>query len=435
MKTPVEVIESKKRGEVLEERELRNFFAGYMKGEVADYQMSAWLMAACLKGLEPSEILTLTKCTVESGRHRPHENYDGKPVVDKHSTGGVGDKPTIVLLPLVACMGVLVPTLAGRGLGHTGGTVDKLESIPGLFQQFTWEEARRFLRENGAIFMTQTDDVAKLDKRLYALRDVTGTVDSVGLITASILGKKLCETLDGLVLDVKYGSGAFMRTVSDAEALAMSLFRTSTSFGVRTEVLLTDMNEPLGEWAGNGVEVMEAVRMLRGEKTEERFRLVTLSLAESMCRLAFPEEKKRDFRPELEKLMESGEAYERFLKIISSQGAEKWAVENLDMILSPAGNLTEYKAKESGFIRKIDTFGLGQLLIRLGAGRRVLTDKIDHKPGLRFNKKLGDKVEKGETIMEVYSSKPFDVSELPELFLVGEEPETRPSCVRQLKIS
>ncbi|MBR4465784.1 thymidine phosphorylase [bacterium] len=435
MKTPVEVIEAKKRGEIIKADDLRRFFAGYMSGEVADYQMSAWLMAACIKGLDPSEVLCMTECIVESGRRRPKESYYGKPVVDKHSTGGVGDKPTIVLLPLLACMGALVPTLAGRGLGHTGGTVDKLESIPGLFQQFTWEEARGFLRENGAIFMTQTDDVAKLDKRLYALRDVTGTVDSVGLITASILGKKLCETLDGLVLDVKYGSGAFMRTVSDAETLAMSLFRTSTSFGVRTEVLLTDMNEPLGEWAGNGVEVMEAVRMLRGERTEERFRLVTLSLAESMCRLAFPEDKKRDFRPELEKLMESGEAYERFLKIISSQGAEKWAVENLDMILSPAGNLTEYKAKESGFIRKIDTFGLGQLLIRLGAGRRVLTDKIDHKPGLRFNKKLGDKVEKGETIMEVYSSKPFDVSELPELFLVGEEPETRPSCVRQLKIS
>ncbi len=435
MKTPVEVIESKKRGEVLEERELRNFFAGYMKGEVADYQMSAWLMAACLKGLEPSEILTLTKCTVESGRHRPHENYDGKPVVDKHSTGGVGDKPTIVLLPLVACMGVLVPTLAGRGLGHTGGTVDKLESIPGLFQQFTWEEARRFLRENGAIFMTQTDDVAKLDKRLYALRDVTGTVDSVGLITASILGKKLTETLDGLTLDVKYGSGAFMRTFEDAERLALSLFRTATSFGVRTEVLLTDMNEPLGEWAGNAVEVMEAVRMLRGEKVEERFFNVTMSLAESMCKLAFPEEKKRDFRPELEKLLLSGEAYGRFLKIISSQGAEKRALENLDEVLSPAQNLTEYKASESGFIRKVDTFGVGQFLIRLGAGRRVLTDRIDHKAGLRFLKHLGDKVEKGETIMEVYSSRPLEKAEISEIFLIGEEPEDPGSYVRHLKIS
>ncbi|MBR4821189.1 hypothetical protein IKZ70_04930, partial [bacterium] len=197
----------------------------------------------------------------------------------------------------------------------------------------------------------------------------------------------------------------------------------------------TDMNEPLGEWAGNGVEVMEAVRMLRGEQVEERFREVTLSLAEAMCRLAFPEEKKRDFRPELEKLLANGEAYERFLKIISSQGAEKWALENLDMILSPAANRTECNASESGFITKVDTFALGQLLIRLGAGRRVLTDKIDHKPGLRFLKHLGDKVEKGETIMEVYSSKPFDAKELPELFLIGEEPETQGSYVRHLKIS
>lgn len=433
MKTPVETIEAKKRGETLPKEELRNFFAGYMAGEVADYQMSAWLMAACLKGLDPSEVLTLTECIVESGTCRPKENFS-KPVVDKHSTGGVGDKPTIVLLPLMSCMGALVPTLAGRGLGHTGGTVDKLESIPGLRQQFSWREAQKLLEKNGAAFLTQTDEVARLDKRLYALRDVTGTVDSIGLITASILGKKLSETLDGLVLDVKYGGGAFMRDFSDAEQLALSLRRVAASFGVRAEVLLTDMNEPLGEWAGNGVEIMEAVKMLKGEKVEERFHNVTMSLAEAMCRLAFPEEKKA-FRPELERRLASGEAYERFLSIISAQGVRSETVEKLDEILAPAPYRLDLKARESGYVEKVDAFMLGKLLIRLGAGRLVLTDEIDHKPGLRFAKRIGDRVEKGETLMEVYSSAPLDISEIPPAFLLGGKPKSAGDYIHELKIS
>ncbi|MBR5624749.1 thymidine phosphorylase [bacterium] len=420
MKTAVEMIEAKKRGQTASREELRAFFGGYMEGKVADYQMSAYLMAVCLNGLEPSETLALTECIIESGTSRPRENF-GRPVIDKHSTGGVGDKPTIVLLPLLACMGALVPTLAGRGLGHTGGTVDKLEAIPGLRQMFSWEEGQRLLKENGAAFMTQSDEVARLDKRLYALRDVTGTVDSIGLITSSILGKKLSESLDGLVLDVKYGSGAFMRTFEEAEKLARSLHKVSTSFGVRTEVLLTDMNEPLGEWAGNGVEVMEAMRMLRGEKTEERFYNVTMSLAESMCRLAFPNDRK-DFRKELEQKLKSGEAYERFLKMISGQGASAETVSKLDEILAPPEHCLVVKAPESGYLREIDTFALGKLLITLGAGRKVLTDKIDHKPGLRFKLRRGEYVDKGEAIMEVYSSRALDISEIPEIFSIGLEP-------------
>ena len=274
--------------------------------------------------------------------------------------------------------------------------------------------------------------ITRLDKRLYALRDVTGTVDSVGLITSSILGKKLSESLDGLVLDVKYGSGAFMRTYEDAEKLALSLFQVATSFGVRTEVILTDMNEPLGEWAGNGVEVMEAVKMLRGEKTEERFYNVTMSLAEAMCRLAFPHDG-RDLKAELEHKIKSGEAYERFLKIISAQGASAETVAKLDEILAPAEHRLVLKSGESGYLKEIDTFALGKLLISLGAGRRVLTDPIDHKPGLRFVKRIGERVEKGEPIMEIYSSRPLGAEDVPGIFVLGNDPPDLGEYIRPLK--
>jgi len=419
MKTPVEMIEAKKRNETIAAADLEAFLEGYMKGTVADYQMSAYLMAVCFNGLSVEEVLTLTRCIRESGSKRPKENF-GKPVVDKHSTGGVGDKPTIVLLPLLASAGALVPTLAGRGLGHTGGTVDKLESIPGLRQQYSWEEAQKLLKKNGAAFLTQTDDVARLDKKLYALRDVTGTVDSVGLITSSILGKKLSETLDGLVLDVKYGSGAFMKTYEDALVLAKLLKQVSSLMGTEAEVLLTDMNEPLGEWAGNGVEVLEAARMLRGEKVEERFYEVTMSLAEAMHGLAFPKACS-DVRKKLEAKLKSGEAYERFIDIILSQGAEKEAVDDLDKLLAPPAPCSVLRADRSGYITGVNAHALGTLLIKMGAGRQILSDKIDHKPGLRFLKKRGEKVACGEVLMEICSSTPFEPPPVSCIYTIKEE--------------
>ena len=246
----------------------------------------------------------------------------------------------------------------------------------------------------------------KVDKRLYALRDVTGTVDSIGLITSSILGKKLSEELDGLVLDVKYGSGAFMTTYEDAKSLAELLVKVSTLMGTVAKVLLTDMNEPLGEWAGNGVEVMEAVRMLRGETVEPRFYEVTINLAEAMYQLAFPGDCK-NVREKLVAKLQSGEAYEKFLAIITAQGVESETLGKLDGILAPPKSAGVLRADRTGYVSKVNAHALGTLLIKMGAGRKVLSDKIDHKPGLRFLKKRGDKVEKGEALLEAYASSPL----------------------------
>ncbi|MBQ7555131.1 thymidine phosphorylase [bacterium] len=433
MKTPVEVIEIKKRGENIAQRDLEDFLAGYMQGSVADYQMSAFLMAACIKGLSEEEVVTITSCIKESGNCRPKENF-GKPVIDKHSTGGVGDKPTIVLLPLLASMGVLVPTLAGRGLGHTGGTVDKLEAIPGLKQQYSWADAQKLLERNGAAFLTQSDDIARLDKRLYALRDVTGTVDSIGLITSSILGKKLSEELDGLVLDVKYGSGAFMPTYEDAQSLASLLMKVSTFMGTEAKVLLTDMNEPLGEWAGNGVEVMEALMMLRGKAVERRFYEVTISLAEAMYQLAFPTDS-RNVRERLVARLQSGKAYEKFLDIITAQGVAKETADNLDEILAPPELIGVVRSDRAGYVSEVNAHALGTLLIKMGAGRRVLSDGIDHKPGLRFLKKRGDKVDSGEALMEVYASKEIELPHISEIYTITDEDVKLPPYVNSLEKS
>ena len=433
MKTPVEVIEIKKRGGNIAQRDLKDFLAGYMQGSVADYQMSAFLMAACIRGLSEEEVVVITRCIKESGNCRPKENF-GKPVVDKHSTGGVGDKPTIVLLPLLASMGVLVPTLAGRGLGHTGGTVDKLEALPGIKQQYHWNEAQKLLEKNGAAFLTQSDDIARLDKRLYALRDVTGTVDSIGLITSSILGKKLSEELDGLVLDVKYGSGAFMTTYEDAKSLAELLVKVSTLMGTVAKVLLTDMNEPLGEWAGNGVEVMEAVRMLRGETVEPRFYEVTINLAEAMYQLAFPGDCK-NVREKLVAKLQSGEAYEKFLAIITAQGVESETLGKLDGILAPPKSAGVLRADRTGYVSKVNAHALGTLLIKMGAGRKVLSDKIDHKPGLRFLKKRGDKVEKGEALLEAYASKELELPQISEIYTITDEEVKLPPYINRLEKS
>ena len=433
MKTPVEVIEAKKRGGNIAQQDLEDFFSGYMTGTVADYQMSAFLMAACLKGLSLEEVVTLTSCIKESGNCRPKENF-GKPVVDKHSTGGVGDKPTIVLLPLLASMGVLVPTLAGRGLGHTGGTVDKLEAIPGLRQQYSWADAQKLLEKNGAAFLTQSDDVARLDKRLYALRDVTGTVDSIGLITSSILGKKLSEELGGLVLDVKYGSGAFMRTYEDAQNLARLLVKVSALMGTESKVLLTDMNEPLGEWAGNGVEVMEALMMLRGKTVERRFYEVTISLAEAMYQLAFPSDS-INVRERLVAKLQSGKAYEKFLAIITAQGASKETIDDLDKLLAPPERIGVLRADRAGYVAEVDAHALGTLLIKMGAGRKVLSDGIDHKPGLRFLKKRGDKVENGEALLEIYASKEIEIPQVYEIYTITDEEVKLPPYINRLEES
>jgi pyrimidine-nucleoside phosphorylase len=420
MSQHVEHIIHKRNGHAHNVAHLRKFLAAYTRGEVPDYQMAAWLMAAWLRGLNADETACLTEAVRDSGA-RLSLDHISLPKVDKHSTGGVGDKTSIVLLPLLAAAGVCVPMMSGRGLGHTGGTLDKLEAIPGMTVQLPTERYLEILEQRGGVFMAQTEAIAPLDRKLYALRDVTGTVESIALITASIIGKKATEDLDALVLDVKYGSGAFMREQEQAHALAHSLVQAATRLGMRTVALLTDMNEPLGEWAGNAVEIREALAMLRGEAVEPRFYTVTMQLAEEMLRAAQPHLTAAAARATLERLLKNGSAHERFERIIAAQGVAPATLAALPDCLAHAPVATDIRAPRAGVLQRMDTTRIGRLLGALGAGRATLTDAIDPAIALQMRARIGTRVAAGEVMAVVYARTAISPHDFVECMDVGDD--------------
>lgn len=429
----VEFLMAKRDGCEHTPEELRAFCTAYMAGEVRDYQVTAWLMAAFIRGLSTREKVALTEAIIASGT-RLNLAHIAAPKVDKHSTGGVGDKTSIVLTPLIAAMGMCVPMMSGRGLGHTGGTLDKLEAIPGMRVQMAVEEYVKILEREGGVFMAQTETMAPLDKRLYALRDVTGTVESIALITASIIGKKACEDLDGLVLDVKCGNGAFMKTEEAARELARSLVETAQMSGIRTSALITDMNEPLGISAGNAVEVEEALAMLRGEQVDERFREVTMRLAEEMCVAANPGEGKRGWREKLEVCLRSGRAYEKFEKIIEAQGVSTETIKKLPGSLPRAKKRVAVRAKEDGILHGVDTYRLGRLLVEMGVGRAAVSDVIDPAVGIRVYKRCGESVRAGEMLAELEVQEAMDTRAIEQCFTIREEAyKARPLIIEELR--
>lgn len=407
--------------------EVREFFAGYLRGEVSDYHVAAWLMAAFLRGLSVEERVALTRAIIESGEKLDLGHIEA-PKVDKHSTGGVGDKTSLVLVPLLAAMGICVPMMSGRGLGHTGGTLDKLEAIPGMRVELALEDYVGILERHLGVFMAQTGAVAPLDRKLYALRDVTGTVESIGLITASIIGKKACEDLDGLVLDVKWGRGAFMRSIEEARTLARSLVDTANLCGIKTCALITDMNQPLGMCVGNAVEVEEAVKFLRNEAVDERLREVTLRLAEEMCRQAFSGER-GSWRVKLEECLKSGRAYERFEEIVAAQGVSGEVLRGLPRSLPRARERVIVRARTSGVLHGIDTYRFGRLLVALGAGRVRVTDKINHGVGAYVHKRCGEEVRAGEVVAEIFAQQSVDPQPFEECFEVSEERYQSPPLI------
>jgi len=415
--SPVEFIARKRDGKPHSKENMVSFFQEYVENIIPDYQVAAWLMAAFINGLSKDEKIWLTEAVLNSGDRFDLSHID-KPKIDKHSTGGVGDKTSLVLLPLLVSMGVCVPMMSGRGLGHTGGTLDKLESIPGMTVQFPKEEYIKILEKFGGVFMAQTPKITPLDKKLYALRDVTGTVESIELITASIIGKKVAEGLDGLVLDVKFGNGAFMKNLPAAKELAQSLVETAEGLGVKTVALTTDMNQPLGEYIGNSVEVIESINMLQGKKVEQRFYDITLDLAENMCRLAFPEEDKNQWRDKLISKLESGEAYELFGKIIEAQGVSPETIKNLPDSLPIASETIKIKSEKIGMLKSVDTYRLGMLMVDLKAGRKKITDEIDFGIGLRIHKKLDDKVEKGDVMAELIVNERIPTDSFSKCFVI-----------------
>lgn len=390
------LISRKREGEELSSREIALLVDGYTRGEVPDYQMSSFAMAVFFKGMTPAEIAALTRAMMESGdcfSHRP--GYP--PVVDKHSTGGIGDKVSLVLAPLVACAGCWVPMVSGRGLGITGGTLDKLESIPGFNVHLALDQAAAQLDQIGVVMMGQTERFCPADKKLYALRDVTGTVPSIALITASIMSKKLAETLDRLVLDVKFGSGAFMRTRQDAEALAASMTAVGKEMGVEVHAVLNPMNEPTGRTVGNALEVTEALECLDGGGPAD-LRGIVLDLAGKIAGVP---------RAELETLLDDGSARRRFDQLVAAQGGNPADLPRLAEI-HKAPLTREVIASADGVVSQVDAGLVGQAALQLGAGRARATDGVDFAVGFDKFVKCGEPIHAGQAVCRIHARTAVD---------------------------
>ncbi len=397
---PVEIIRKKREGEALSSEEIKDIINGFTNNKIPDYQFSAFLMAVYFQGMTKEETSELTKSMLHSGKVIDLSKVEGVKI-DKHSTGGVGDKTSLILAPIAAAAGVKVPMISGRGLGHTGGTLDKLESIPGFRTDLSLSEYRSVLKKTGAVLIGQTKDIAPADKVIYSLRDVTATVESVPLITASIMSKKLAEGIDGLILDVKVGSGAFMRTMKDAVELTESLVNTAKAFNKKVVAFITDMNQPLGTHIGNWLEVVECIKILRGEVKNDLSKLST-KLAGAMINLAEKAESIEEGTKIAESLISDGKALDKFKEMVKAQGGDVSFITNPEKYPE-----SKYKRKvisqKSGYISTIDTYEIGMSAIELGAGRKTKEDKIDHKAGIIFRVKVGDKIKKGDTIAELFS--------------------------------
>jgi pyrimidine-nucleoside phosphorylase len=400
----IDIIRKKRDGGFLDTREIGFLVSGAADGSIPLEQLSAWLMAAWLRGLSLQETRSLTLAMRDSGEKFSPERL-GKVAVDKHSTGGVGDKTSFLVAPIAAAWGLAVPMISGRALGHTGGTLDKLESIPGFRTALTLSEFETVLARCGASIVSQTPTLVPADRVLYALRDRTGTVENPGLICASILSKKLAAGLDALVLDVKTGSGAFLRKPEEAEYLAALMVDTAEAAGTRTVALLTDMDQPLGRAAGNWIEVAEAVELLCGERPAESedLRELSLILAGWMLHLGGKAETAKLGRMRAEAAIKDGSALRAFLSMVQAQGGDTGVFDNLDGFHRP-GATQVLEAWDRGFINSMDTTKIGWAVQRLGAGREMAGEPVDPHAGILFHARRGTRVKKGQPIATLYAT-------------------------------
>ncbi|MDP9360722.1 MAG: thymidine phosphorylase [Acidobacteriota bacterium] len=409
-----EVLNRKRRGAPIETREIELFIERYTRGEIPDYQMSALLMAIAINGMTADEMATLTQAMLRSGEEwHLRDEYDF--IADKHSTGGVGDKVSLVLSPWVAACGIKIGMLSGRGLGHTGGTLDKLEAIPGFNARLSREEFNRCVADAGCVISTSTDGIAPADKKIYALRDVTGTVESLPLITASIMSKKLAMGASALILDVKTGSGAFMRRYQDSKALAQSLIAAAAGSGTRVEALITDMDRPLGVAAGNANEIMETIDVLKGNGPAD-VEEVTRAQAQRVLVMSGKFDD-TSARAALDDALRSGRALDQARTWITAQGGDASIVDDYSLLPQPKATI-EVKAPRSGFITFIDTYQAGMFTVDLGAGRKKADDMIDYAAGVMFDRRTGDEVRAGESIARIQlGNVNRDAGELTKRFL------------------
>jgi pyrimidine-nucleoside phosphorylase/thymidine phosphorylase len=408
------LIQKKRDGETLSDEEIRFLVSGLVDGSIPEYQVSAFLMAVYFQGMTPEETATYTRAMLESGERYDFSDLPG-PKVDKHSTGGIGDKVSMILAPLAAACGLVVPMMAGRGLGHTGGTLDKLEAIPGFDVRIPKEKFREALRTNGCAIIGQSEKVAPADRKLYALRDVTGTVESLPLICGSILSKKLAEGTEALILDVKVGSGAFMKSRDQARKLARALIATGKKSGLRCRALLTNMDQPLGCAVGNAIEMVECIEMLKSGTGPADLKEVTIQLCALMLEAGGVVRNVAAGRKLALERLADGSAWAKFQKLVEFQGGSLRPIHD-PSLFARAPNVVEWKAPKRGYVVKMNCEEIGRMVVDIGGGRKKTTDAVDPAVGFYFHKKLGSKVAAGETLVTAHLPAGADFAALEKRF-------------------
>lgn len=397
----IEIIQKKRDRHALCQEEIQFLIRHYVDGTIADYQMAAWLMAVYLNGMNDEETSWLTDAMLRSGDMIVHEGANS-PIIDKHSTGGIGDKISIPLAPAMAACGLRVPMIAGRGLGHTGGTLDKLEAIPHFRCDLSGAQYQAQVREIGCVIMGQTKEIAPADKMMYALRDVTGTVASIPLIASSIMSKKLAEGIDGIVLDVKFGSGAFMKNIDDSRRLAQAMTRIGRLMNKKVTCVLTNMDQPLGEMVGNSLEIIESIDILQGRGPTDSVAL-TVELGAEMLMLGGCAASLDAGREQVKKVLSNGQAFNKFVHMVRAQGGDEKAIHEPSR-LPLAPNTFDIVAQQDGYIEAVKSSSIGLACNLLGGGRTKLTDTIDFGVGLKMRAKIGDKIERGQPLCTVYAA-------------------------------
>lgn len=428
----VDLINKKRLGNVLEESEINYIINGYVNETIPDYQVSAWLMAICFQGLNKEELGYLTKAMINSGKQNDLSKIKGVKV-DKHSTGGVGDKTSLVLGPLVASAGAKVAKMSGRGLGHTGGTLDKLESIPNFKIEISLEDFYKQVDEIGIAIIGQNQELVIADKKLYALRDVTGTVESIGLIASSIMSKKIASGADTILLDVKYGKGAFMKTKEEAKQLALRMIDIGQSFNRNTKAMITNMNQPLGNAIGNSIEVIEAIETLSGNGPEDLLALC-LEAGSIMLIQAGIVDTIKAGKLLLKEKIKSGEAKEKLKEMVYYQHGDTRFIDDTSLFKLAPYKIPIYSEK-TGYIHDMDSLVLGEACMMLGGGRKTKDDMIDHGVGLLLNKKIGDFVQKGEELLYIYSNEQNNdeiIKRIKESYTIGPERIEKPKLIEQV---
>ena len=405
----VDIINKKRLGKELSFKELDYFFNGYLNGDVKDYQMSALLMAICINGMKDEEIYALTKIFIDSGDILDLSFIDGVKV-DKHSTGGVGDKTTLIIAPIVASLGIPVIKMSGRGLGYTGGTIDKLESIPGFNIALSDEEIMKQASDIGIVLTGQTASLATMDKYIYALRDVTGTVSSIPLIATSIMSKKIASGADKIVIDIKVGKGALLQTKKDANKLSEVMKKIGSFYHREVKTIISDMNTPLGHCIGNALEVSEAIDLLKGKIKSGNLYTLCTELAGEMISLA-KGISKWDAVEAARASLEDGSAYKKFMELVSYQGGD---IDKLEI----SKNTKKIRAKKSGVLESINALELAKLSLELGAGRKSKEDKIDYSVGIKLNKNVGDIITKGQVLATIYYNRDYTMNDIDNYFVI-----------------